>query len=176
MVRVAQAGTQLVTSVQVQVPGEGPPPGCAGRHGHVTDSQPCPLDQLLQRQSGKALLGYHSFSEQPLAFLSPAPVLSPVNRLGRVCRQPRTRLLPSRPVHQPGGLLYLPVPDCPGCQPLPSRPGLCWWVSLPPALSPQLWALPPLGTWGRGRADFSIRHEGTVPKAHHPIRNPRKWF
>ena len=72
-------------------------------------------------------------------------LLPPACRLGRVCRQPGARLLTGSPVHQPRGLLHLPVLDSQGRQPLQTRPGLPRCApSPPPALggapSPRAWA------------------------------------
>lgn len=50
--------------------------------------------------------------------------LFPAHRLGRVRRQPAARLLAGRPVHQPRGLVHLPVPDGQGRPPLQTGPGL----------------------------------------------------
>lgn len=115
---------------------------------------------ILRAASGLVLTGFR-------------PV-SPAGRLGRVRRRTGPRLLPGRPVHQPGGLLHLPLPDGQGRQPRPSRPGLCWCVPNPPPL--RLWALLPPGAWGRGRGRLlrPVRwtQRGGPP---HTIR-PTKWF
>lgn len=156
----------------------------AGRVGWTRE-----LDAGARRRFLAASLGLSSTAEtvrkrsaRPLSILRGASGLvltgsrpvSPAGRLGRVRRWTGPRLLPGRPVHQPGGLLHLPLPDGQGRQPRPSRPGLCWCVPNPPPL--RLWALLPPGAWGRGRGRLlrPVRwtQRGGPP---HTIR-PTKWF
>lgn len=142
--RATQAGAQLVAMVQVQAPREGSsraPSFCAGHHRTslalcrvlsatcCTDSQ-----EKLCSVTAHFLSSLWPFCHWLLSCLSPA------NRLGRVCRQPGARLLAGCPVHQPGGLLHLPVPDGQGRQPRASRPGLRRCVLPAPSAGPcSLW-------------------------------------
>lgn len=170
MVRVSTGGLSWWPQFKFRLLGEvpaRPPPESAGRYGHFPHSWRCPSGCSLR--TGRALLRF-------LASSSLAAVLSlPPGRLGRVCRQPGARLLARRPVHQPRGLLHLPLPHGQGRQPRPSWPGLCRRVL--PHPFPKRWAVPPpRGPGCAVRPTSPSGRMGVVLRAHHTVRNPQKCF
>lgn len=161
---------QLAASVQVQASGGG---GCRA------SSPGCwRLGELLSLLAWSFGLFAADRREELCSVSRPFPHCAALSllpgRLGRVCGQPGARLLTGRPVHQPRGLLHLPLPDGPGRQPRPSWPGLCRRVR---PLRPRAPGRAPAPGPGCGvRPASPPGRMGTVLRAQHTVRNPQKHF